>query len=157
MGQSTNAELNFGVIVDCEDEELPWHSEDDGLDFEEWWRNISGFKHSVPSPFDVDGNYLPGFNKDSPQISEYFAESRAWDAVNPPPVALVNYCSSECPMTMLAVPGAGLLAHRGDPSKFTPSALVVQPEAVEALTKFCRDHGIEYEGQPGWYLTSYWG
>jgi hypothetical protein len=155
MGQSTNAEINFGVIVGCEDEELPWNSEDNGLYFEEWWRNVSGFKHSVPSPFDAAGNYLPGFNEHSPQVREYFAESRAWDAANPPPVELVNCCSAKCPMTMLAVPGSGSVALRGSPTHIDPAALVVKPEAVEALLKFCSDHGIEYDGQPGWFLTSY--
>ena len=155
MGQSTNAEINYGVIVTVDDDELPWRS--DGGEFEDWWRSVNGFKHSVPSPFDAAGNYLHGVDRKSTQVRQYFAESSAWDAANPPPVELVNYCSAECPMIMLAVRGAGLLAHRGDPTEFNPSALVVKPEAVEALLKFCSDHGIEYDGQPGWYLTSYWG
>lgn len=156
MGVSTNAELNFGVLLGEEDEDaFPWIGENFD-EFESWWRKTQGFKSSV-QPFNSSGDYMPGVHGKSPIVRQFFDEQHAWDAANPPPVALVNYCSSECSMVMLAVPGIGHSARRGYPTLIDPASLTVTQEQVQALLKFCEDYGITFAGEPGWFLTSYWG
>lgn len=60
-------------------------------------------------------------------------------------------------MYMLAVPESFQQAWRGDPTAVDPAALVVTADQQQAVLEFCEDYGITFTGEPGWYLTSYWG
>lgn len=155
MGVSTNGEISFGYAFD-DGVEFPWDSEECGGDIEYWWREISGYQ----PPFQVyseNGGYMPGFSKDDPRIVGYYNHRREWEQASPVPIALVNYCSDDCPMYAITVKGVGLSCCRGYPKEFDPSKLVVTPEQIERLKQFCATHNIEVNGEPKWMLTSYWG
>lgn len=155
MGVSTNAEINYGIVFD-EGFEFPWDDDKYDCDIWEWWRDVNGYK-PLFKPYSDDGGYAPGFSKDDPRIDEYYEHMNKWDEENPIGVKLVNYCSDDCPIYMLAIEKAGILAHRGEPALFVPSELLGAKAMSAWLTEFCAKWGIETEQEPGWYLTSYWG
>lgn len=155
MGVSTNGEISYGVAFD-EGYEFPWDKDHDG-DIDDWWiYGVHGFKHSFEL-FDSAGNYLNGRKPPEDEISRYFDEKREFAAAHPLPVELVNYCSGDYPMYVLAVPGVGIVARRGYPTEFAPEKLAVTENGRNAFLKFCADHGIELPKEPEWLLTSYWG
>lgn len=152
MGVSTNGEINYGIVFEAYFA-FPWEDHD-GI--EEWWQEVRGYKR----PFELftpEGNYIDGKEPPREKVDEYFDHEREWNKANPLPVEEINYCSAECPMYMLAVPGAGLTANRGYPCEFNPASLVVTDEQRDALLDFCKEHGIEHDKPPKWYLTSYCG
>lgn len=152
MGTSTNAQLCYGVAFE-EGTEFPWG---DGA-IEDWWTyTVHGFKHSVEL-YDGDGNYLNGREPLKAEVNRYYEERRAFDAKHRIPVALVNYCSDDYPMYVVAVRSTVRTAHRGDPTTVDPALLVVADDERAALLKFFDDHGIEASTVPTWLLTSYWG
>lgn len=157
MGVSTNGVISFGFVFE-DGFEFPWDAaqfEDDGIDG--WWRHVHGYANPVANPYTPEGNRKPDIDRDDPRISAYHKHTIDWDDAHPLPVVLENYCSNECPMWMLTVPGVGEMARRGYPEKIGPELLTVTPEQVAALVDFCRKYGIETDGEPCWYLTSYWG
>ncbi|MEO8298773.1 MAG: hypothetical protein ABI574_13300 [Burkholderiales bacterium] len=154
MGTSTDGQICFGITFE-EGHEFPWNKVDEYAEIEDWWAyDVHGLKHSVEL-FDGAGNYLNGREPSKEEKRRYFDEIRAFKDAHPLPVTLVNYCSGDCPMYVLAAPGSVRKASRGNPTEFDPSALCVAAEEVEALTRFCQEHGLE--GEPKWLLTSYWG
>ncbi len=155
MGVSTNAEINYGIVFE-EDFEFPWSDEKYEGDIGEWWLDANGYKPPF-EPYTKDGNYAPGFKEKDPRLDEYYEHLRKWMAANPIGVELVNYCSGDCPMHMLAIVGLGMVANRGYPTLIDPSKLAVDEAAIDKLMAFCAKWGIETDGKPGWYLTSYWG
>jgi hypothetical protein len=158
MGVSTNGQLCFGLVFEkgfC----FPWDVDvdgDDSGDIEQWWRKVNGYK----PPFELytdDGNgYVGGVKPSEKKINEYYDTQNKWDREHPMPVMEVNYCSGDCPMYILAVPESFKNNRRGYPEKFDPKDLTVSQEGIDKLLKFCKDYDIEYEGEPGWYLTSLW-
>jgi hypothetical protein len=154
MGVSTDGQICFGIPFD-DGYSFPWDNGDFSGDIEDWWRIINGYK----SPFelyDEDGEYIDGVEPTRKQTNEYYDAQNKWDREHPMPVSLVNYCSGDCPMWMLAVPESFKNNSRGCPEKFDPKDLTVSQEAIDKLLKFCKDYDIEYEGEPAWYLTSLW-
>lgn len=149
MGTSTNGIISFGVVCE-EGTEFPWE------DLEEWWRDENGFKN-IHEPYTEEGEYAEGWSIDDPRFEEYFQHRRQWLKENPVPVALENYCSNNCPMYAIVVPNLGYMCHRGYPEKFDPEKLIVKWEDQYNLIKFLDKYGIEYESDPSWILTSYWG
>jgi hypothetical protein len=155
MGVSTNGQICFGVVCE-EDTEFPWDDGEWGGDIEEWWRTaVCGY---IPEEeiYDESGGYIGGKEPSREKIASYHDAQRAFDALHPVPVELVNYCSDDCPMYILAVPSSSLSCSRGYPESFRPEDLKVSQEEIDSLLEFCRTHGIEH-GEPGWWLTSYWG
>ena len=155
MGVSTNGVISFGVPCE-EDYEFPWDADEFEGDIEEWWRKENGFE-DVHNPWTPEGNYADGWEKDDPRFDEYYGRRRDWLKANPVPVEPENYCSGECPMYAITVVGVGLSCRRGYPEAFDPASLAVTDEQVEALKSFLEKYEIEYEGEPRWLLTSYWG
>ncbi len=102
MGVSTDGQLSFGVVFD-ECFEFPWDSEEFDGDYDEWWQSVNGYENPNPCPYGDDGGYKPGMNRESPEVKAYHAHSIAWRKENPFPVEIVNYCSGDCPMYLLAV------------------------------------------------------
>lgn len=155
MGQSTNAQLCYGIAFD-EDIEFPWWSDERfDREIEAWWRELLGYKPSFELYGD-DGDYLGGIEPSKEQIKAYYAERDLFDKDHPSlPVEVVSHCSCEYPMYILAVPGTLKTAHRGDPMIVTPANLFVLPDAIDALIAFCNAHGIEVS-PPEWYLSSMW-
>ena len=151
MGTSTNGQLCYGVAFE-EDFEFPW-----GDDIDDWWvYTVHKFEHSFEL-FDSAGCYLNGREPTDEGNTRYWQERRDFEAAHPLPVTLVNYCSGDCPMYVVAVPGTTVVARRGYPEVVDPSALLVTQDQYGQLMKFFTDFGIDAPSTPSWLLTSYWG
>lgn len=130
MGVSTDGILVFGIELG---EELPEFLEDF---YDIWWDftdSISGVAEDDPKRCEKRRDFRDNF-----------------------PVELVSHCSYEYPMYILAVKGTKITASRGSPKVIDPTSLVVSPEKIEKLRKFCEEYRIEWE-EPEWYLCSMWG
>ena len=156
MGQSTDGQICYGVYVG---DELPWS---DGEDFEydgdedEWWRKRSGYE----PPFEMfteDGEWIGGEEWPREKVDAYFDHRREWDKAHPKPFELVNACSGDCPEWIVAMPGTFKSVSRGYPEKISEGtiSLVHKEAALERYKAFLAEIGIE--GEPSWYLSSYWG
>lgn len=150
MGQSTNGLIAFGFSFE-EDFEFPWGEDDP----EDWWAATKGYKPSVEL-FTAEGGYIGGVEPSREATKAYFAEKHAWQEANPMPVEIVSHCSGDYPMYILAVPETSLSARRGYPVEFDPATLTVTPKQIEALAGFCREFCIKTEGDPKWWLASWW-
>lgn len=158
---STDGQICFGVMLGEEgDVELPWIDDAETWDNdpEEWWtKEVLGFKHSF-EVFDERGEYLKGFTRKDPRVDKYFDEEFQFKKTAPKmPFELVNCCSGDYPMWILAIPSTTMSASRGYPVKFDPAKLVVNPIELSQLLEFCEKYGIEYDGDPKWWLSSYYG
>ena len=156
MGVSTDGEISYGILLgENEDGELPW---DTFEDIEEWWlMDVMKFKPSVEL-YDSDGGYIGGVRPDAAIISAYYDEKFAFKKANPIPVELTNACSGDYPVWILGLAGKGMVANRGYPVVFDPTALTVTNEEKTMLLDFCTTHGIDIgDEQPKWYLSSYYG
>jgi len=161
MGTTTNGVICYGIQFD-EDTEFPWDDKEyegenyDG-DIDRWWLyDVLGFKHSFEIYGD-DGNYIDGKEPSTEDYLAYAAESRTVTDANPLPVELVNYCSANVPMYILAVPSTIKRALRGYPTWFDPVDLTVTDDEKAQLLAFCNTHGIVTLAEPQWWLSSYWG
>ncbi len=155
MGQSTNGQLCYGIAFE-DGFEFPWDVKHEG-EIDDWWAfEVHGFRHSVEL-FDDDGNYLNGVEPSKEASRQYFAERDAFAALHPLPISLINYCSGEAPMFMMAVPSSVHSNRRGYPTVIDPSKLTVTDDEVDALIRFCSAHGISFDDEPHWFLSSYWG
>lgn len=132
MGQSTNAELVYGVMLEefdeCQYEDLPFHNEEDG-DFDDFICRRAG---AVLYP--EDG----------------WIESRK-KAREASSLDLYQHCHYEAPMWILGLKATHMLAYRGGPVSF--DALPPVPDTHE-LELMCQQFGIPYE--PSWLLYSDW-
>lgn len=155
MGVSTNAQICYGIMLD-EDAELPWDEDFD--DEYDWWLiEVLGFKRSFEM-FTPAGDWIGGKRWSEEKIKQYDEEMRDFEKSNPAlPITLVNYCSDDYSMYIIAIPETCNSARRGYPEKINPSSLVVTDEQKCKLIKFCETHGIDFEDEPQWYLSSYWG
>lgn len=163
MGQSTNGQICFGVLLGAEEDlhgSLPWLMDDEGEgEFDDWWFEVvCGFKPTSQCPYDESGHYLPGMHRGHPAVEAYSAERWDFQKAHPCPFELVNFCSADSPMFILALKDVGLAARRGDPTRFDPqSAFLLKEGAASTLVDFCKKHGIEFAGGPAWWLSSYRG
>lgn len=153
MGVSTNGQICYGVLLE-DGAELPWEQEEGGQDIDDWWRNQTGYVPSKPV-YDGDGDRLQGITQDD--IEAYYAERRKWDEAHPCPVEMVNVCSGDCPIYIVAIPSTVKSARRGYPEKIDVQAdFALDPKLEIELCEFCVKYGIEYEDSPAWYLSSLW-
>lgn len=133
MGVSSDGEISYGIVFE-EGYEFPWDNELDSNDAEDWWIRVV-----------LNRTYTN------------YQECKAILQENPVPFELVNYCSGEYPMYILAVPGTLKSAYRGSPKSFTLDELQVDEEASKKLIAFCEEYGLEGESEIGWTLSSYMG
>ena len=154
MTVSTDGQICYGVLFD-EGYEFPWEEEcSDGI--EDWWCSIC--KYEPPFElYDARGEYIDGRRLSDERIHKYHANRRVFIERHPLPVSLVNVCSSDYPIWILAIPSTVRCANRGYPKTFEPSVLVVSEDKVDILLRFCEEHGLEYTGEPQWWLSSCWG
>jgi hypothetical protein len=158
MGQSTNGQICYGILFN-EDTEFPWDKETNRWpDIEEWWVfDVLDFRHSFEI-FTPEGDWIGGKEWPKEKINQYYEERESFEEQNPElPVVLVNYCSSEYPIYILAIPETYFEANRGYPKEFSPPNLTITDDQKDILINFCNDHDIEFDDEPGWYLSSYWG
>ena len=125
MGVSTDGQICFGILFD-EGFEFPWDSNEFEGDIEGWWTfDVLEFRHSFEI-FTPEGEYLGGERPPEERITEYFRERREFTERNPElPVELVNCCSGDCPMYILAIPKTCYSASRGYPEELDPQKLTV--------------------------------
>lgn len=161
MTTHTNGQICYGVIISTEDDEgeivFPWDKYEDGYGIEDWWI-YDALRYCNPfEMFTKEGGWIGGKEWPKEKIKQYYAERREFLAEHPLPVTLVNYCYIDEPLYILAIPETLIEAYRGSPEVFTPASLVVTDKQEAALLDFCKTYGIEYKGEPQWYLSSYWG
>lgn len=158
MGVSTDGQICYGILFE-DGYEFPW--DEDG-DIEDWWNDIHGMKDWKPTVeiYNSEGNYLNGIKPSKEAIDAYYDERRAFKeslSIPPLPVEMVNVCSGDYPTYILAVPSSSKSASRGYPQEFDPQLLKVSEDELQALLGFCDKYELEYDGEPKWYLSSYWG
>jgi len=158
MTVSTDGQLCYGVAFE-EGFEFPWDDYgDDYGNIEEWWKDVKGFAPVSVDPYDDKGNYVKGFNSRSPEVRAYHDERKAWEKANPLPVTLVNYCTHDDPSYILAAPDKSYTAKRGYPQAIN---LVEMQDNIEEdrakLIQFLEEFEIEYDEDPDWLLSGYWG
>ena len=155
MGVSTNGQICFGVEFE-EDYEFPWDAEEFGGDEDDWWLKVSGFKQSFKIYTEDGMDYLPEVTNEMKKA--YFQEERDFkEAHDSAPVELVNTCSGDYPMYILAIPCTIFSASRGYPVAFELRDLEVNIGDVIALEKFCNEYNLEGLGKAKWFLSSYMG
>jgi hypothetical protein len=133
MGVSTDANLSYGWMFE-DGQGFPW----DGDSEEEWWRDQCGYKASP----------------DCKTWDDHYDCERAFLLANPLPFTMVNYCSDECPMYILAVPGTHQNVSRGYPERVVMTGDTA--EAVSRLAAFLEKYNLKGNG-PCWWLSSYRG
>jgi len=166
MGISTDGQLSYGVVFG-EEHKFPWDAEEfEGGYIEEWWMAVKGYANTHYYPFTKDGYYKEdapvlidkwgnkSLDHSNPKIQAYYDHRRAWLASNPLPVQLVNYCSGDYPMYLVAV--KHIECSRGYPTEIDPAFLEVSEEEKQSLRDFLNLAGLE-ANEPKWWLTSYWG
>jgi hypothetical protein len=157
MGVSTDGEISYGILFE-DGFEFPWDDDKYEGCIEEWWKSVNGYENPHFNPYDeATGNYKAGVSQSDPRIGVYHTHRLEWSEANRLPVTLVNCCSCDCPIYILALPSTTLKAWRGDPKAFDPSQFVVTSEQSQQLTDFCAKYGIETSDEPKWWLSSYWG
>ena len=151
MSVSTDGLLFYGWLFE-EGAEFPWEDYEE----EEWWKQVAGYKklHDLYDLYDRRGVFRPGVTPE--MVTAEYEHQREWDKANPLPFKVVNYCSDSCPIYALAV-GEVLTAARGYPIALVPSDLVVDEMVIVKVREVCRAHGVNLDGEPKWYLASYWG
>jgi hypothetical protein len=153
MGVSTDGEISYGIAFP-EGFYFPWVEHDD---IDDWWLDVSGYKPPFEL-YDATGNFIGGVRPTSEKISAYYEPRAVFQREHPLPVELVNVCSGNSPIYILALEGTLITANRGYPKAFNPDSLVVTDEQRNTLIEFCKTHNIDTGGvEPGWYLSSYWG
>lgn len=157
MTVSTNGQICYGVVIPEEDV-LPWDLDGFDGDIGHWWlHSVLGFQHSFEM-FTPQGNWIGGEKWPQDKIDEYYGEQRDFAEQSPKlPVELVNFCSYDYPIYVLAIPETCKSARRGYPERFVPTKLVFTDEQKEDLLEFCKTYEIEFEDGPAWYLSSFWG
>lgn len=156
MSTTTDGQICFGIDLGEDYHELPWYTEEYEHDIEAWWMDVKDYKR----PFKVyteDGmDYLDGMRDDT-KVKEYFRHQRDWLTSNPIPIEMVNTCSMDYPMYIIATPKSIRNVNRGYPEPFKPQELKVTLAESSALISFCKEYDIEIDSEPQWYLSSYWG
>lgn len=156
MSVSTDGLIFFGWLFD-NGHEFPWDSErEDGGDWTSWWRKIGG----CPQPRDEDAPYDKGGNP-KPGVTEadtdaFWAMVIEWEKAHPMPFEIVNYCSCDYPMYAIAFKSSVKAAARGTPRKISICDLPAY-EGIDRFKSTLKKLGIVLEGEPAWYLASYWG
>jgi hypothetical protein len=126
MGVSTDGILVFGIDLDEEQPEFM-----DGYD--DWWH----FTDVVGGVEDAD----------------YAIRSKLREEF---PVDLVQHCSYDYPMYILAVNGTERRNNRGYLTEINPEDMIIPQEKIDKFKAFCEEYGIEWQ-EPKWYLISMWG
>jgi hypothetical protein len=103
-----------------------------------------GVKQSVEIYDDNDPSGYKGGRKPAQSVMDNYYQE--WDKAHPLPIKLVNYCSGDCPMYMIALEETFKSNSRGYPQEFNPSDLKVTDEQRQKLIDFCEKYlkeGIE--------------
>jgi len=155
MSVSTDGIICHGIYFE-EDFQFPWHNDEFDYDIGDWWiHEVCGFKSPVEM-WNDDGQLRTDIEISKEDFKLYYDSKREFSKDHPIPVELVRTASDSCVEFIIAVPGSKLSASRGYPNTFDPNSLVVTDEQREALVEFCKKY-LGVDGEPKWYLSSYWG
>ena len=154
MTISTDGQICYGIPFD-ESCEFPWDDKRwDGI--EDWWLyEVCGYTN--PFELYINGGYIDGIRPPEEEIDQYHKTMIGFQVKHPCPITLVNYCSCDAPMYILAVPSSIIVANRGYPKHIDVTRLVVSNQEIDALFEFCREHNLYGLASPKWWLSSYWG
>lgn len=164
MGVSTDGQLCFGVKFE-EGFKFPWDAKPFAGDIEAWWMALRGYK-PIFEMYDERGEYKDGKEPSKAQQAAYYDHKAKFKDVNPLPVVLVNYCSYDCPMYIIAITSSSKQNSRGFPEIIDPTKLIVTDEEIRGLKDFIVTHvdlaaakedNEEFDPEPKWYLSSLWG
>lgn len=95
---------------------------------------------------DVDGNE----DRSSPSYMVFMGE--VIDGIS-----IVTHCSDIDRMHIVAVAGTERRAWRGRPRVIDHTSIVVDRSWDAKLRTFINERQLKVDGQPGWYLCSWWG
>jgi len=152
MSVSTDGQICYGVVFE-DGYEFPW-GRFDGV--EEWYyKEIKPFI-PIAEIYDENGEYINGIRPDEETFKWYCQQKREWKEKNPLIFELVNYCSGDCPMYILAVKSTFISCSRGYPLEIEPESLNVKESDKQKLLDFCAQYNLKFESGPSWYLSSYW-
>ena len=147
MGQSTDAILFYGYCLEEGTELLA--DEFDG-DWEEAYARKMGLSPPVEPFPEKDG---PGTAAIKAKYAAYWEAKRHLATKSG---AVIGYhCSGDYPMPYVAIRASEIRAHCGYEREVV--SLAVQPEWRAMLDEFCRIMNITPNGEPKWWLVSYWG
>lgn len=159
MGVSTNGLLFYGNLLG---EDYP---ECAGGEVE--WPEMVALKRGHKNPWDA----FPQENYDKP-YDQRRAVSDAWRNANREAIdqwrnirkqieaefgcEFQNYCSGDVPMYAVIVSASAQVGRRGYPVEAKP--LVTDPSWAGMLQRFADELGFKLpDGEPKWWLGSYWG
>lgn len=159
MSTSTDGQLSFGLIFD-EGFEFPWCDEDGDGDEDDfiraWWYKRNSYGDPTLKLYDSDGNCVEPESSRGEAVARLYSERREWEEAHPIPIQVVNYCSCDSPMLMLAT--RHFSASRGYPKELDLECLVsldLEPDR-QILSAFLEEYGIESDHEPQWFLSSLW-
>lgn len=149
-------QICFGIAF-TEGIEFPWDRDGYNGNIDNWWVYSVLEFHPSFELYDIKGDFLEGMKPPQEKMDAYWQERYDFKKqTRPLPVQLINYCNSEYPHWILAIPSSIVVAYECEPVAFNPSGLKVTKKAKEDLINFCRQHGIDFEEEPKWWLSSYW-
>ena len=154
MSQSTDGQICYGVLLE-DGYEFPWGDKS----HEDWWyEDVCGFKSSFHDQIyaDTKTGYVNNVRPPQELFDKYFEESEAFQKLHPIPFELVNYCSGDYPMYILAIPSTVKSASRGFPEVIDLQGFKISAEEFDIFNSFCQKHGFNAK-ESKWYLSSYWG
>lgn len=160
MSITNDGKICYGIKFG-EDTEFPWDNylgKITGDDEEGWWLNVVlKYKPSFEI-FNEEGDFINGEKPCEDVIHKYYNERFKFIEDNKKfPLKLVNYCSGSFPMYILAIPESLKCANRGYPLVITESNFHNEEKWNKFLIDFCKEYSLNYESEPEWYLSSYWG
>jgi hypothetical protein len=154
MSVSSDGILTYGYALE-EDAYVPWNDEKYNNDFDVWWMQVNGYKppHDL---YDENGGYRPEITmKEKNENREY---RKQFHDDHPQPIQLVQHCSYEYPMYIIAAKETTTLASRGYPRMIELELLTLASNGqADILKEFCDEYDIEVKGEPAWWLASMYG
>ena len=141
MGQSTDAILFWGILVDQDECECPWSYSEDM----EWEGVYAQRKAGICEP----SNDFSDATRT--KYHEYLDKRGA--IVKESGCIIDSHCSGDYPMHYVAMRASQLEAHRGFPKKV--ESLSIDENWEQLLQSFCEIMEIEWS-LPSWYLVSDW-
>lgn len=166
MGQSTDAEIAFGVDFG-DDHPLLGEDEDEGSeDLGDYLAARTGLiDPDSEIPEEINYGSLDDFARWKDENPEWTKRTRVYrqkvlELEDEAPIEIIAHSSGEYPMYIVAIKGTHLVASRGYPKEFEPTALWVDAASISAAQKFCEEYEINTEDHhfedPKWLLFSMW-
>ena len=159
MSISSDGQLCYGIAFEI-DYEFPWLNEKWEGELEDWWfKGICKYK-PLFEIWNNQGEYIDGIKPSEQKIKKYYKNYNKFKKDNPMPVDVVQHCSYNYPMYIIAVPGTYQNNCRGDVTEIKIRDISKKEEqnVIDFCEKYCKN---EYDKFPKmelkWLLTSMYG